>query len=112
MSASELGNGSIYDRIQAGEWDIDKHSDYPVRYADKEANRIARLAYNVKASDLLRSFRTALCDEYGVRGKVADLIWDKAWQDGHSEGLYSVYQSFDEISGFVDKVREAIKSGG
>jgi hypothetical protein len=103
INAGTQGNGSIYDRINAGEWKPETYGVvYPTTYGKKDAAYMAqREAYRAKGSELLASFRAVLCAEYGVSGALADLIWEKAWQDGHSEGLHRVYQEFDEVYVFA-----------
>lgn len=47
-------------------------------------------------------FREDLAKQFGLDGvkhaKKEDLVWLKAWNDGHSSGLQEVYQHYEELA--------------
>lgn len=39
--------------------------------------------------------------EYGTTGmsqRVRDLIWNKAWEDGHASGMHEVRMQYDDLA--------------
>lgn len=41
-----------------------------------------------------------------INEKQFDIIWDKSWSDGHSDGLYSVKCYFEDYVDMFDKLKE------
>ncbi len=56
-----------------------------------------------ESSRLQTEFMDKLKKDCGLSDKAFDLIWDKAWERGHSAGLQEVYQEFDDLFGFLIK---------
>jgi hypothetical protein len=65
---------------------------------DKEAYEAARAAFRAETAALNEKFRDDLYDEYGVTGHPkAAMVFDKAWERGHSEGLENVANHFSDL---------------
>lgn len=71
---------------------------------DHEGNR----RRNREAIDL---FKKDLSEEFGVKGKMLDVIFEYAWQEGHHGGFYEVYGHFEELEKFADNIIAAYKEG-
>ena len=70
--------------------------------------RTAQSAYRDETYNLHHVvFKEDLRQEYSHSQKIGDLIFDKAWEDGHSSGLSEVASYYGDISDFVDKIIEA-----
>jgi hypothetical protein len=55
-------------------------------------------------------FKEDLRQDYNHGQKIGDLIFERAWADGHSSGLHEVAGYYEELSDFVDKILEAYNS--
>lgn len=44
-----------------------------------------------------------LAVEYGISQNKANVLFDKAWEDGHSSGVQEVIRVFDELYDIADK---------
>lgn len=61
-------------------------------------------AYREDQAKLENDFRRDLIAEFGMTGHpMADKVYGKAWEHGHSSGLSSVYFWFDEFMEVVTK---------
>jgi hypothetical protein len=75
------------------------------RYADElEAYEIKLKEYRDRYDDHTRSLngrlfelKTRLRDEYDITEAQMHLLWARAWEDGHDEGLHLVADIFDEL---------------
>jgi hypothetical protein len=47
--------------------------------------------------------KTRLCDDYDITEAQMHLLWSKAYEDGHSEGLHRVVTIFDELYDITSK---------
>jgi hypothetical protein len=74
-------------------------------YADAlEAYEVKLAEYRDRYDDYTRSIngrlfelKTRLRDDYDITDAQMHLLWAKAWEDGHSEGLARVADIFDEL---------------
>jgi hypothetical protein len=74
-------------------------------YADElEAYEIKLKEYRAGYDDYTRSLngrlfelKTRLRDEYAITEGQKHLLWARAWEDGHAEGLRRVVEIFDEL---------------
>jgi len=57
--------------------------------------------YNSQASARMNEFQDKLMKDYGISQKGFDVIWNKAYSDGHSGGLEEVYSRFDSLYDFL-----------
>jgi hypothetical protein len=53
-------------------------------------------------------FSDYLKNEYGHNDQIHQVIFTKAWEDGHSEGFYPVEDKYSELSDFVDGIIAAL----
>lgn len=63
------------------------------------------------ATERLREFEEELFSLYAYDGTSREtfgVIFWKAWDDGHSNGLYSVADRVDELCGFVDDIIKSV----
>lgn len=44
-----------------------------------------------------------------LSGKAFEIIFEKAWEDGHSSGLHSVVDCVDELCGFVYDILKIVE---
>lgn len=65
--------------------------------------------YNSMVSARMNEFQVKLMNDYGLCQQEFDVIWEKAWEDGHSAGLSEVYWHFDSLFDFVHKYMKSLK---
>ena len=104
---------SVYDKIQNGYYEnktpytIDEFpvdDDMTVREAreQKEAWKQAKIDqrafYRRAEADITRLFQSDLEEEFGVKDHPkAELLWQMAWDRGHSSGYESVYYEYSDL---------------
>jgi hypothetical protein len=59
--------------------------------------------YTRNINGRLFELKTRLCDEYDITEAQMHLLWSKAYEDGHSEGLHRVVTIFDELYDIASK---------
>jgi hypothetical protein len=57
----------------------------------------------------MNEFQDELMKDYGLCQQEFDVIWEKAWEDGHSAGLSEVYCHFGSLFDFVHKYMKSLK---
>lgn len=79
--------------------------EYPSRGGNKdnrERNRDARIIWNKETQRLEKMFREDLATFFGLTGHQKEYkVWSMAWKEGHSEGLYMVYQYYEDLAELV-----------
>lgn len=66
--------------------------------AAEKAAKSAERAYRADVSRLEDQLRTDLEAEHGMAGHhKADLLWEKAWERGHSCGLSEVASNYEDL---------------
>lgn len=45
--------------------------------------------------------------ECGLTNAEAAIVWVKAWEDGHSYGIYGVYSKFGGLAEMVEQLRDS-----
>lgn len=78
----------------------DELEDYEVR---NDKRRMLVKQYNDACNERMEEFKTRLMHDYDVSREQLDLIWQRAWESGHSAGLQEVYHYFDEYYEFAVK---------
>ena len=79
--------------------DFCKHCGKPI----KDAYHKKMELYNTEDVEVIKLFKQELIADFGVDGNdKANLLFDKAWDRGHSAGLHEVYGEFEEL---VDLIR-------
>jgi hypothetical protein len=106
------GNGLVYPTRPTKPFIGDNSSPTSIRkYADDlEEYTRAKVAYDaeLKRYRMELDARSAelgadLADEYGISRAKADILFNKAWEDGRSEGIQEVIRIFDELYDVADK---------
>lgn len=72
---------------------------------------LKRKGFNKLRVERMQEFKEELFSLYAYAGtsrETFDVIYQKAWEDGHSDGLYSVSHRVDELCGFVDDIIKSI----
>lgn len=54
-------------------------------------------AYNDQMNKRMKEFQDRLRDECDLSQAQFNLLWAKAWEDGHSAGLNEVFYHFEEL---------------
>jgi hypothetical protein len=57
----------------------------------------ARDEYTRRINGRLFELKTRLRDDYDITEAQMHLLWARAWEDGHAEGLHRVVVIFDEL---------------
>ena len=82
---------------------------YPLRseFPDMESYKAAREEHGEEVSEITGQFRDWLEFEYAgsFPTQVQDLIFHKAWEDGHSSGYFEVEGFYEDYADFAEKVR-------
>lgn len=61
-----------------------------------------------RSNDAIGLFKKDLGEEFGVKGRMLDIIFDYAWREGHHSGFSEVYSYFAELDQFaIDIIAEA-----
>jgi hypothetical protein len=70
---------------------------------NEEEVKASRIKYNTEENLLHQEFKNDLFEEFGVTDNPKkELLFDKAWDDGHYAGYSEVYNCFE---GLVDLIR-------
>ncbi|MEO5366982.1 MAG: hypothetical protein H7831_11680 [Magnetococcus sp. WYHC-3] len=65
---------------------------------DHDAYQKAIREYNQKEAELIIQFRMDLAQKHNVTGNAKELLlWEKAWEQGHSNGLSEVALCYDDL---------------
>lgn len=81
------------------------HPDDARKYADAmEAYDVKMAEHKLRYEEYTRNIngrffelKTRLRDDYDITEAQMHLLWGKAYEDGHSEGLHRVVAIFDEL---------------
>ena len=92
MAESDVG---IFERLERG--DYRNKLEYPTGRYDGAAER--RKEYREEDNRIRRAFREDVLRDVGLDGHPkASMLWDKAWERGHSSGYYEVYNEVLDLS--------------
>lgn len=86
------------DRLEECEIEFDKYLELA-----KEYYKIL----NAREAEFRNDVRSKYCPEFS--DEVFDIIYNKAWEDGHSSGHHRVVELVDELSCFVLEIMDKIK---
>jgi hypothetical protein len=65
---------------------------------DHDAYQRATGKYNQKKAELINQFRMDLAKKHNVTGNPKEpLLWEKAWEQGHSNGLSDVALCYEDL---------------
>jgi len=59
--------------------------------------------YRSEKNVLLEKFKEKVRASYGLSEEAFDVIWNEAWDRGHSAGLSEVYYNFERLEEFLGK---------
>ena len=62
--------------------------------------------YRVQSNQRLAELRDRLRDDYDLTQAQFDLLWHKAWEDGHASGLHEVLYHFEDLYELAAKFAE------
>lgn len=66
--------------------------------AAMETYRADKIAYGAAQNKKVQDLRERCETEFGMVGHAkADLLWSKAWEKGHSDGLQEVYYAYSNL---------------
>lgn len=97
--------GHIFDVKQSVEWNAAKNEEYQKRrtYAIFEHRKSEKAAREVFETDIA----AAVQNEFKLTMAQGRLIFQYAWDEGHSAGLLEVLQKAQEVAEFVKSVIDA-----
>lgn len=104
MNASSKSKGSIIMKSATAAEAAIKALPYPNGSTPREDRDAMREAYKAGVDKINREFRDYAEHMHGASHlpqSVRDAIWDKAWEDGHSSGLYNVEIHYEEVADLV-----------
>ena len=78
---------------------------------DNEKFREAQSVYRAEQSRLTNLFYRDCCENVGYDpdSKLAKIVFDKAYDDGHSSGYHAVWNEMEELSDFADDILKSAK---
>jgi hypothetical protein len=89
------------ERIAAGEFE--HKCPYPPQLLKDTTEWKAQVKeYSEEAAKLVINFRAALERVYPVSGEKADMLWNKAWEQGHANGWSEILWWYDDLYELVD----------
>lgn len=81
-------------------------ADQMVVYEKERAVYVdAQRQYNETVQQRLGEFRQTIQKEYALTDGLMNILWDAAWDEGHSAGLEEVYYYFQKYHGLVTRFR-------
>lgn len=85
---------------------VEKYNAYEVKLKEYDKT------YSRKQNERLMQFRQDLAIENGLDKfpkAISDKVYAKAWEDGHSSGLYEVATNYEELAEMVLDIVNIIK---
>lgn len=75
----------------------------------KEQRAVEAAARRERDAEEREMFRVRMASEHagGLPPEVADAVWQRAWDEGHSSGWTSVEWHYEELADFARMVRSA-----
>lgn len=103
----------IVDDIPLKKKDYDEAVEY-LSTLIKQYNSKANDAYRKASNQTERAFKDVLRrDSFTYNGpnadKVFDIIYSKAYENGHASGYYEIKSEFDDLDDFVDDIIKLIR---
>jgi hypothetical protein len=75
---------------------------------NEESYREAVKEHRRSQNETIERFSKWLQDKFGHTDAVHKVMFDKAWEDGHSEGLHRVEEEYVELDDFVQAILTAV----
>lgn len=85
--------------------------EYLVIYRlDEDGYKEREKAYTAKANELMTEFKRDLAQSEGYEpeSKIAELVYQEAWDRGHSSGLDEVSSYYSSVAEFADSIEQAV----
>lgn len=79
---------------------------YEIAFKDYERDRAVASA---AAGKRLTEFEDRLKADYGLCDSEFSVLWNEAYNRGHSGGLHEVYSEFDSLSDFTHRYVKSMK---
>ena len=79
---------------------------------NKKEYTASKEVYRAEQEKQEKQWKKDLLAEYGIdfeNDSIGKLIFSKAWEDGHSDGYYSVDQHIEDLIDFIDDIMNAKK---
>lgn len=106
-SAKLLSEDFIFDENQSVKWNRQKVQEH------NELAQQAKKVYRDKMNEIDRWFskqtQEAIQNEIHVSEKAASIIFNQAWEDGHSNGYHEVVLYAQRYCEFVQQILNAMK---
>lgn len=106
-SAKLLPEDFIFDENQSVKWNSQKVQEH------NELAQQAKKTYRDKMNEIDRWFskqtQEAIQNEIHVSGKAASIIFNQAWEDGHSNGYNEVIHYVEQYCEFIQSILNAMK---
>lgn len=106
-SVKLLQDTYIFDENQSVKWNRQKVQEH------NELAQQAKKIYRDKMSEIDRWFseqvQEAIQNEIHVSGKAASIIFNQAWEDGHSNGYHEVIHYAERYCEFIQSILNAMK---
>lgn len=97
---------NIYEKIKAGEYNNELDTGFGQK--DKVLRKEMRRLYNEETARLNHRFYLDLCEDLGEKDCPAiKVVFNKAWEDGHSNGYSEVLWHFEDLLDFIEEVKNA-----
>ena len=81
------------------------------KQAAVEEYKRLRDEYDKELLNINNEFRQWLFMQYGVQNdRVNEIIYSKAWEDGHSWGYHSIAENFVDLTYFIKQINDVYKS--
>jgi hypothetical protein len=99
--------GTVLDEDKSVKWNREEVErlrgvyDEEVRRLNTEKNHICNI-FEGRMKELLK-------DEFELNDAETNVIWFKAWEDGHDSGIYNVVSHFEDLAYFYEELKTAHK---
>ena len=104
----EKGFSTVSRNREVGQQELNGETFVVIYHCDEVALKAREKAYADKTSALLEEFEHDLAVSEGLDpiSDLASLIFNEAWEHGHSAGLHEVSNHYDSVADFAQRVIE------
>lgn len=99
--------GTVLDEDKSVKWNREEVDRLRAAH-DEEVKRLQR-HYNEVAREYEKEIKQSLAEEYDLNEAEVDVIWGKAWEDGHDCGIRNVISHFYDLASFYEDLKKAHK---
>lgn len=96
--------GTVLDENMSVKWNKEQVAEANKK-REEEVSRLQRVR-NSTINEVEKEIITAIAEDVGISNDKARFIYQKAWSDGHSAGIYEV---FTYIYDYIDFALEMLK---